>query len=158
MGSSTRKRLQFLLSYQPQYSSQGWATFMIKRATFFIITIGGPHDCTLQLNVSWEKLHNFEFGRYDFLYSGAFWGWPLPKKSSRIITYVRYVNWTNIHSFHVFHAQTATWMVSIFISAKGSHTSSFNEVKKLKNSGPTLSATTQWTQTQQAVVVVVVAT
>ena len=24
----------------------GWATFMIKRATFFIITIGGPHDCT----------------------------------------------------------------------------------------------------------------
>ncbi|XP_056444961.1 zinc finger protein 468-like isoform X4 [Gadus chalcogrammus] len=30
--------------------NQGWATFMIKRATFFIITIGGPHDCTLQLN------------------------------------------------------------------------------------------------------------
>ena len=133
-----------------------WWGDMIKRATFFIITIGGPHDCTLQLNVSWEKLHNFEFGRYDFLYSGAFWGWPLPKKSSRIITYVRYVNWTNIHSFHVFHAQTAFF--SIFISAKGSHTSSFNEVKKLKNSGPTLSATTQWTQTQQAVVVVVVAT
>ena len=98
---------------------QGWATFMIKRATFFIITIGGPHDCTLQLNVSWEKLHHFEFGRYDFLYSGAFWGWPLPKKSSRNISYVRYVNWTNIHSFHVFHAQTATWMVSIFYQCKG---------------------------------------
>ena len=27
-------------------------------------------------------LYHFEFGRFDFLYSGAFWGWPLPKKSS----------------------------------------------------------------------------
>ena len=35
-----------------EHLEQGWATFMIKRATFFIITIGGPHDCTLQLNVS----------------------------------------------------------------------------------------------------------
>ena len=24
---------------------QGWATFIIKRTTFFIITIRGPHDC-----------------------------------------------------------------------------------------------------------------
>ena len=33
-------------------------------------------------------------------------------------------------------------MGSIFFSAKGSHTSSFNDATKLKNSGPPLSVTT----------------
>ena len=129
---------------------QGWATFVIKRAVINVcifMFISGDWWSNL-----WVKrfVENVEFGRCDFLYSGAFWGWPLPTKSSRFITYVWYVDWTNIHSFHVFHAQTATWLVSILITAKGSHTSSFNDVTKLKNSGPTLSATTQWTQTQQA--------
>ena len=36
----------------------------------------------------------------------------------------------------------ATGVILIFFSAKGSQTSSFNDGTKLKNSGPTLSATT----------------
>ena len=30
---------------------------------------------------------NVEFGRCDLLYSGAFWGWPLPNNSFRFIDY-----------------------------------------------------------------------
>ena len=37
---------------------------------------------------------------------------------------------------------TATCVNSIFFSAKGIHESSFNDGTKVKNSGPTLSATT----------------
>ena len=33
-------------------------------------------------------LHQKKIGRCDFLYSGAFLGWPLTKKSFRFIAYV----------------------------------------------------------------------
>ena len=31
---------------------------------------------------------HYEFGGYDFLYSGAFWDWPLPKNLFRFLAYV----------------------------------------------------------------------
>ena len=43
---------------------------------------------------------NFEFGRFDFLYSGAFWGWPLPITfySFRFIAYILTCRaWRSLH-------------------------------------------------------------
>ena len=44
---------------------------------------------------------NSEFGRFDFLYSGAFWGWPLPMNSFRFIAYILTCRaLTNLHCIY----------------------------------------------------------
>ena len=96
------------------------ATVMIKRATAFHLHRQRAHGHALQL-IGYERSYkvikirtqyvciymsvsvasggppeNFEFGRCDFLYSGAFWGRLLPKHS---LGFTAYVCSLNQHTF-----------------------------------------------------------
>ena len=114
-----------------QFIVQGWASFMIKRATILHL----HHQRAMWLCTSTRRK----------LRAATHWITTTYKIFQ--IHNLCMVWWLNQHTLiSCIPCSTATWLVSNLISTKGSHTSSFNDVTKLKNSGPT----TQWTQTQQA--------
>ena len=48
---------------------------------YLSVSVAAGQDGVMDLGV----VKNVDFGRCDFLYSGAFWGWPLTKNSSTYI-------------------------------------------------------------------------
>ena len=84
---------------------------------------------------------NYEFGRCDFLYSGGFWGWPLPIILIHSLcmfiepTYIDFIfsmlkcifNMSIIllnlkyNTFVLKETTTATFGIRLFFSAEGSH-------------------------------------